>query len=255
MWLKRSDKNGNYRVKEAGQALRIAAIQSSFIPWRGYFDFLGSVDQFVFLDDVQYTARDWRNRNKIKTPKGAEWVTVPVIHDRREQRIDESRILQEGDWRKKIIGSWRCNYRAAKYYDTGLALLECVEDKSYSTISQLNISLIRRVCEYLNINTPMILSSELDLQGNKTKRLIDMLKKLNATAYLSGSSADIYLDKELFRRNNIRLEYKSYDYMPYFQLWGDFIGEVTVLDLIANCGAESRELIRSKTPNRIIINN
>jgi len=238
-----------------GKALRVAAIQSSFIPWRGYFDFIDSVDQFVFLDDVQYTVRDWRNRNKIKTPKGAEWVTVPVIHDRREQRIDESRILQEGDWRKKIIGSWSCNYRAAKYYDTGLALLECVEDRSYSTISQLNISLIRRVCEYLDINTPMILSSELDLQGSKTERLIDMLKKLNATTYLSGPSADAYLDKDLFWQNGIRLEYKSYDYAPYPQLWGDFIGEVTVLDMIANCGAESSKLIRSKTPDRVIVKN
>lgn len=234
--------------------MRVAAIQSSFIPWRGYFDFINSVDQFVFLDDVQYTVRDWRNRNKIKTPKGAEWVTVPVIHDRREQRVDESRILQEGDWRKKIIGSWSCNYRAARYYETGLTLLGNVEDNSCSTISQLNISLIRSVCECLDIKTPMILSSDLDLQGSKTERLIYMLKKLNATTYLSGPSADAYLDKEAFRKNNICLEYKSYDYAPYPQLWGDFIGEVTVLDLIANCGPESGELIRSKTPDRVIVN-
>ena len=207
---------------------------------------------FVFLDDVQYTARDWRNRNRIKTPKGSEWVTVPVIHDRREQRVDQSRILYENNWQKKIIGAWANNYRSAEHYKMGLGLIEGIAS-DFVTISQLNIRLIKGICDCLEINTPMILSSELDLQSSKTERLIDMLKKLNATTYLSGPSADAYLDKEAFRRNNIRLEYKSYDYEPYPQLWGDFIGEVTVLDLIANCGLESIKLIRSKAPDRIIV--
>ena len=232
--------------------MRVAAIQSSFIPWRGYFDFINSVDQFVFLDDVQYTARDWRNRNRIKTSKGSEWITVPVIHDSREQRIDQSRILYESNWQKKIIGAWASNYRSAHYYETGQILLREIEN-SHNTISQLNVKIIKRICEYLDIKTPMILSSELILQGNKTERLIDMLKKLNATTYLSGPSADAYLDKELFRKNNIRLEYKSYDYAPYPQLWGDFIGEVTVLDLIANCGSRSRDFLNSYSPDRLIV--
>ena len=121
------------------------------------------------------------------------------------------------------------------------------------TISQLNIKLIRRICDYLGISTPMILSTELELVGRKTNRLIDMLKKLNATAYLSGPNADAYLDKEAFRYNGIQLEYKSYDYVPYPQLWGDFVGEVTVLDLIANCGADAKYLIRSRIPDRIVV--
>jgi hypothetical protein len=232
--------------------MRIGAIQSSFIPWRGYFDFIKSVDKFIFLDDLQYTVRDWRNRNKLKTPKGAEWVTVPVFHDHQKQRINETRILNEGNWQKKIIGAWMSNYRSALYYETGLALLRHIEGRSYSTISQLNIDLIKRICEYLDIATPMILSSELNLQGSKTERLIEMMKKLNATNYLSGPNADAYLDKEAFRRNNICLEYKTYDYMPYPQLWGDFIGEVTVLDLIANCGPSAKYQIKSHSPDRVI---
>lgn len=134
--------------------------------------------------------------------------------------------------------------------------MEIVTDSYASkdlTISQLNIRLIRRISEFLQISTPMMLSSELAAEGGKTERLIDLLKKLNATSYLSGPSADTYLDKGAFRRNGIGLEYKSYDYEPYPQLWGPFEGAVTVLDLIANCGPHSVELIHSLTPNRVIV--
>ena len=232
---------------------KVGAIQSSFIPWRGYFDFIASVDRFVFLDDVQYTTRDWRNRNKIKTPKGVEWLSVPVLHKERSQLVVDTLIDYSTPWRKKHMGTWSANYRAAPYFDVLTEILSGLDSKVDSTISQLNIKLIRIICDYLKISTPMLLSSELKLKGSKTDRLIDLLKKLNANAYLSGPNADAYLDKEAFRRNGIQLEYKSYDYAPYPQLWGEFVGEVSVLDLIANCGPEARNLIRSSTPDRIVI--
>lgn len=242
------------RLKESKmKGLRVAAIQSSFIPWRGYFDFIANVDLFVFLDDVQYTVRDWRNRNKIKTQMGVEWLTVPVIHDHRSQLVTETRICYDVPWEKKHRGAWSANYRAAQYFYEVMQLVGNLEKTQDSTISEFNIRLTRRICEYLEIKTPMILSSELSLQGSKTERLIDLLRKLNATTYLSGPSADAYLDKHLFRQNGIRLEYKSYDYAPYPQLWGDFIGEVTVLDLIANCGPDAKNLIRTRTPDRVVI--
>jgi hypothetical protein len=235
--------------------VRVGVIQSSYIPWRGYFDFLASVDVFVFHDDIQYTKGDWRNRNKLKTPKGTEWITVPVPYRNVAQLICETPIDSSTPWQRKHRRFFESCYRQATYFDVASKLLAGIDEAEYSTISELNIYLIRRICEYLNISTPMILSSELNLQGSKTERLIHMLKKLNATIYLSGPSADAYLDKETFKQNNIRLEYKSYDYAPYPQLWGDFIGEVTVLDLIANCGPESKGLIHSKTPDRVIVKN
>ena len=121
------------------------------------------------------------------------------------------------------------------------------------TISELNIALTRRIALYLQIGTRTLLSSELQVSGTKTDRLIDLLKKLNATTYLSGPSADAYLDKAAFHKNGIRLEYKSYDYGTYPQLWGPFEGAVTVLDLIANCGPEAKSHIRSRTPDQVII--
>ena len=242
------------RLKESKMTeLRVAAIQSSFIPWRGYFDFIANVDMFVFYDDVQYSKNGWRNRNKIKTPKGAEWLTVPVVRRSLAQLISEIRIRDDCTWRKKHHSAWSANYCAAPYFDEVMELLGDLEKPQERTISELNIHLTRRICDYLEIKTPMILSSDLSLRGIKTERLIDLLKKLNATTYLSGPSADAYLDKDLFRQNGIRLEYKSYDYAPYPQLWGDFIGEVTVLDLIANCGPDAKNLIRTRTPDRVVI--
>lgn len=233
--------------------MRVAAIQSSFIPWRGYFDFIESVDIFVFYDDVQYSKGGWRNRNKVKTPRGVEWLTVPVLHEELAQLIVDTPVDHRTPWQKKHIGTWSANYRAAPYFNVIMGILSDFIDNKPVTISQLNIKLTRKICDYLNIYTPMMLSSELALRGSKTDRLIDLLKKLNATTYLSGPSADAYLDKEAFRRNGIQLEYKSYDYAPYSQLWGDFIGEVTVLDLIANCGPEARNHIRSRTPDMVVI--
>lgn len=233
--------------------MRVGAIQSSFIPWRGYFDFIASVDAFVFLDDVQYTARDWRNRNKIKTPRGVEWLTVPVVHGGRDLLVNEAKIDYSRNWIKKLLGTWTANYGRAEFYEIAFRLLNTIETARYETLSSMNIELTRRICEYLGIGTPLMCSSELALVGTKTDRLIDLLKKLHATTYLSGPSADAYLDKDAFRKNGIRLEYKSYDYAPYPQLWGPFESAVTVLDLIANCGPEAKNHIRSRVPDRILI--
>lgn len=233
--------------------MRVGAIQSSFIPWRGYFDFIASVDTFVFLDDVQYTVRDWRNRNKIKTPRGTEWLTVPVVHGGRRSLINETKIDYSRNWTRKILGAWTANYGRAEFYEVALGMLYTIEATQHETLSSVNTKLTQLVCEYLGIDTPLRSSLAFDLVGEKTDRLIDLLKKLHATTYLSGPSADAYLDKDAFRKNGIRLEYKSYDYAPYPQLWGPFEGAVTVLDLIANCGLDARRLIRSRMPDQVII--
>lgn len=233
--------------------MKVAAIQSSFIPWRGYFDFIASVDTFVFLDDVQYSKNGWRNRNRIKMPQGSRWITVPVKHRSLEQLIVDTEIDDRKAWRDSHMRLWYENYRKAPYYNDVLTILEDLVGNTLGTISELNIALIRKIAVYLQIGTRTILSSELQLSGTKTDRLIDLVKKLNATTYLSGPSADAYLDKEAFSRNGIRLEYKSYDYDPYPQLWGPFEGAVTVLDLIANCGPDAKSFIRSRTPDKVII--
>jgi hypothetical protein len=232
--------------------MKVGVIQSSFIPWRGYFDFIDSVDIFVFHDDIQYTKGDWRNRNKIKTEKGVQWITVPVSYKKVSQLICNTRLDYSAPWQDKILATWHTHYHKSPYYKESSDILSIIRNMNSPTISQLNVNLIRRICDYLDIKTPMILSSDLNITGTKTERLINILKKLNADTYLSGPTADSYLDKEFFVRNNIKLMYKSYKYYDYPQLWGDFAPQVTILDLIANCGPKSKQLIQSAANDVIV---
>lgn len=233
--------------------MRVGIIQSSFIPWRGYFDIIASVDLFIFLEDVQFSKGSWRNRNIIKSQDGTRWLTVPVRHRSLGQLIIETEIDDRKDWRANHLKQWHIHYASAAFFTDVLALLGEMGEGSDMTISQLNIRLISTICAYLGIHTPLIQSSELNIEGVKTDRLINMLRAVGGEAYLSGSSAGAYLEKHKFIEAGIRLEYKSYDYEPYPQLWGDFEGAVSVLDLIANCGQQSRNLIRSATPDLIVV--
>ena len=233
--------------------MKVGIIQSSFLPWRGYFDFITDVDLFILYDDIQYTKRDWRTRNKIKTAQGVRWLSVPVKYRCHNQLICETELDGTQNWRKDHINLWRAHYGKAAYLDVALQLLGNMGQGEDRTISQLNIRLIRGICSFLDIRTPMMLSSELNVKGEKTDRLIKLLQTVGGKTYLSGPSADSYLEKDKFREAGIGLEYKSYDYAPYPQLWGQFEGAVTVLDLIANCGPDAKNHIRSRTPDLVVV--
>jgi len=233
--------------------VRVGIIQSCYIPWRGYFDFIDDVDLFIFHDDLQYTKGDWRNRNKIKTPNGLVWLTVPVKYKKTSQLICETEVDYSHKWKAEQINRFKNCYIKSHFFKDALELWEKSLQYADQTISQLNIRLINRVCSYLVIDTRLVMSSDYAVTGSKTERLIQLLKKVGATVYLSGPTAKGYLDENLFRENGIRLEYKTYDYPPYPQLWGEFVGTVTVLDLIANCGPRSREFLKSLTPNIVSV--
>lgn len=232
---------------------KVAIIQSSYIPWRGYFDFIQDVDLFILFDDVQYTIRDWRNRNRIKTKSGLKWLSVPVFHTSRAQLIEDTEIDYSQSWQRSHRDQFRLNYIQTPFCNDALALFDSMLETKEKTISKLNVQAIKVISQYLNIQTPLLMSSDIGAVGARTDRLIDLLRKVNAKTYVSGPSADAYIDKALFRHHGIRLEYKSYDYQPYPQLWGEFEGSVTVLDLIANCGPESHKFIRSFSPNTVAV--
>ena len=231
--------------------MRVGVIQSAYIPWRGYFDFINSVDVFIFHDDIQYTKGDWRNRNLIKTEKGLEWLTVPVHYKTVSQKILDTDIDYTKKWFKKHLRRFEVAYAKAPYLDDALDILSVIESETFDNISSLNLSLIKRICRYLSIETTLKLSSEFNLSGTKTDRLIELLLELGASTYLSGPSADVYLDKSQFIKNKISLEYKKYNYEVYPQLWGDFNGQVSIMDLIANCGKSTRQFICSKHADEI----
>jgi len=229
--------------------MKVGIIQSNYIPWRGYFDFIDDVDLFIFLDDVQYTRRDWRTRNKVKTPNGLQWLIVPVQHDRRTQRICDTPIDYSQPWQRRHVNTIKINYHKAPYYHLHADEFFAIIEQRFGTISDLNISLIKWCMSKLSIDTPLRMSSEFSPVGSKTDRLIDILKKVKTNAYLSGPKAKDYLEPEKFIAAGIQLEYKSYQYRDYPQLWGAFEPAVTVLDLLFNCGEYSREYLKSLREN------
>jgi hypothetical protein len=233
---------------------RVAAIQSCYIPWRGYFDFIASVDVFVVYDDVQYSTGSWRNRNKVKTSSGPRWITVPV-HHHLGMPIDAVKIANPVKCWKRVHRQLLADtLGAAAYFKDAKGLWEDAVSHNDTYLSLLNVRLLRSICQYLGIRTQFLNARDFALEGGKTDRLICLLKKLSARRYLSGPAAKAYLDESEFRKNRIGLEYKTYDYDPYPQLWGNsFQPEVTILDLIANVGPSASNYIRSKTQDLVVV--
>lgn len=227
--------------------MRVGIIQSNYVPWRGYFDFISSSDLFIFHDDLQYTKGDWRNRNRIKSVSGPIWLTVPVRYNKTAQLICDTEIDYSTDWRRLHLNRLAENYRKAPFVDCAHDLLRSSLAPGDRTISELNIRLIRAICAFLEIGTPMHLSTEFTASGSKTEKVISLLRQVGAAIYLSGPAAKAYLDETRFAECGIGLEYKSYDYAPYPQLWGGFDGALSVLDLIANVGPSSREYLTSRS--------
>ncbi len=223
--------------------MRVACIQSSYIPWKGYFDIIHDVDVFVFLDDVQMTVRDWRSRNKIKTAKGTEWLTVPVAKVQRQQLIHETQIA-EGDWQQRHLKSLQHNYGRAPYFQDYRALLERLYCQPHTNLSEFNRLATSLICDLLRIKTRLICSMDLNPVGTKDDRLIDICQKLDARSYLSGPSARDYIVAEKFQAAGLKLAYKDYaGYPEHPQQYSPFSHEVTILDVLFNCGTQAPHYI------------
>lgn len=220
--------------------MKTAILQSNYIPWKGVFDMIRQVDTFVFFDDVDFTKRDWRTRNTIKTQNGNVWLAVPVSKRPRGTKINEMEISYGEDWRKKHLASIKHSYGKAKYFEEYSWILDRLyTGEEIKKLSEFNIQSIKLLCEVLGIKTSFVNSSDLDASGSKDDRLIDICKKVNATEYLSGPAAKDYIDPEKFKKAGITLKYIDYNYPQYDQLHGDFDHYVSVLDLVFTCGPDA----------------
>lgn len=222
---------------------KVGIIQSNFLPWRGYFDFIREVDLFIIHDDLQYTKGDWRNRNKIKTPRGLEWITVPVHYKHTSQLIEETRIDHSNPWNQRMLNRIEAAYRQAPYFEIYFPELSEILMQPAEMISDLNVQLIHWVCARLGIDTPIKFSHAYNPKGAKTERLIGILSQVGATTYLSGPAAQAYIEPELFEEAGIELEYKTYNYPEYEQLYPPFTPNVTILDLMFMVGEDSMRYI------------
>jgi len=224
---------------------KVAIVQSNYIPWKGYFDMLAAVDEFILYDDMQFTRRDWRNRNLMKTPQGLQWLTVPVqVKGKYTQSIRET-ALQGDEWAASHSKALSLNYARAANFGALRDLVEQIYGRHYETLSQLNRTFIEAICTYLGVDTKISNSWDYQLSEGKSERLADLCVQAKADVYVSGPAARDYLDERVFKDRGIDVEWFSYEgYPPYPQLWGDFQHGVTILDLIANCGPAAPRYMR-----------
>ena len=225
---------------------KVAILQSNYIPWKGYFDIINSVDEFIFYDEVQYTKNDWRNRNKIKTASGVQWITIPVKQEKLHQRINETRISQP-NWAEKHYRMFCTNYARASHFKSYKPLLE----ETYASIQtdllcEVNYIFIRLVADILGIRTVISKTTDYKLIEGRTERLLDLVQQAGGNEYVSGPAAKNYLDERLFAEAGIKVSWMDYqNYPEYEQLFPPFEHNVTILDLIFNEGINAKSYMKS----------
>ncbi len=225
----------------------VAIVQSNYIPWKGYFDLIATADEFVLYDDMQYTRRDWRNRNKVKSSAGSLWLTVPVeVKGKYSQPIKETRIADPG-WPENHWKTIQHNYARAPYFGQYRDVFEelflgCKEEY----LSRVNFRFLTGICRVLDIQTPITWSMDYVMIEGKTERLVDLCRQAGATEYISGPSARDYIDEAQFQAAGITLGWMDYsNYPEYPQIHPPFDPAVSVIDLILNTGPAARTYMKA----------
>lgn len=219
-------------------------LQPSYLPWLGYVAQMQRCDVFVVYDDVQYDKHSWRNRNRIKTPQGIQWLTVPVLCKGKDWPTNrEIKIDKATDWRKKHLFSIRQNYAKAPYFSHYIGAFEKLYSCHWDFLIDLNMAFLHTLCEMLGLEREIIFSSKLNVEGKTVERLIAICQHLGANVFYEGAAGRNYIDESLFIQAGIRLEYQDYQHKVYPQLHGEFIPYLSVIDLIFNCGPKSLEIL------------
>lgn len=220
--------------------------QPDFIPYIGFFDRLLKADTYVVLDNVQYVRgnRDhWTNRDKIKTQKGEKWITVSVKKEHREIKISEVTLAEESVWRNRCKNLLRENYFRAEYYNEIMPYVEKLFDYQCERLMDFNLNIISMINKLLGIDIEILLASDIEAQGHKDELLIDIMKKIGQTRYLSGLGAKDYCDEELYKKNGIEIIWQNFQHPVYPQQFGEFVPYLSVIDLLFNCGTEGAKRI------------
>ncbi|QLK25956.1 WbqC family protein [Natrinema zhouii] len=223
----------------------IAIHQPNYLPWIGYFHKIRRSDVFVFLDDVEYTSQSWINRNKIKTPDGWTWLTVPVRgSDGPIKAVDVA-----GDaWRDTHRKSLQQNYGKAACFDEFADLFEETYAQSWDSLCELNVHLTRAIADRIGLECQFVRSSELDVTATNAERIVRLCDELDADRYLSGEGARSYLDRARFEARDISLEYQSVSQPRYEQRFDGFVPELSIVDALMNVGSDgTNDLLDSMT--------
>ena len=229
--------------------------QSNYIPWRGFFDLIRSADEMILLDSVQYTRRDWRNRNMVKTANGPVWLTIPVhVKGRYAQSIDQT-VISDPSWAERHMRTIELAYgRAPAFADQAPRLFDSLRAAAKTrNLTEVNTGLLRDLCDVLGIETPILHCTEILARVamdhmDPSQRLLELCRARGATHYLSGPAAKDYLDPALFAAAGISVTWMDYTgYPDYPQLWGDFLPHMSIIDLLLNTGRDAIHFLERGT--------
>lgn len=229
----------------------LTAHQPVYLPWFGLFHKIAISDAFCYFDNVQYLVKDWNNRNKIKTANGEVWLTVPVLSKGyREKKIREIEINNSVDWQKKHWRSIHLNYKKAPFFEKYASFFEEVYKKEWQYLTDLNEYMLKWFLKTLDINVKYYKASELDFEGEKSDLILDMCKKLGADTYIFGKLGRDYAKEIDFDRGGVKIYFQDYQHPAYKQLWGNFIPQISIIDLLFNEGPNSLDIIMRNNINK-----
>jgi hypothetical protein len=226
-------------------SLKVAITQSNYIPWKGFFDSIKLVDVFVLYDDMQYTKRDWRNRNMIKSQNGTQWLSIPVeVKGKYFQKISETKISDPA-WGNQHWQTLKHTYGKLPGFALYKDIFEEIYHHDYTYLSEVNYAFIKVICSILNIKTEIRWSHEFELPEGKTERLVHITKALGGTDYFTGPAAKNYMDERLFEEENIQVHYYDYSgYPEYEQRFPPFTHGVSILDLLFTVGKDAKQFMK-----------
>jgi hypothetical protein len=217
------------------------------MPWIGYFHKMFCSDLFVLLDDVQFKKNEWQHRNRIWNPNGIQWLSVPNCY-KFPQKINQVEISNLENWQKKHLHAIENSYKKAIYFSDYIAELQAFYGQTWPTLNLANIDSVKLMARLLGIKTPIEISSEYSFAGTGTTRLVNICKHFGAAGYLAGAGGHDYMDMNLFESAEIKVTFQEFTCPVYPQFYAkttqDFIPNLSVLDLLLNCGSKSLEILK-----------
>ncbi|HZM00228.1 MAG TPA: WbqC family protein [Planctomycetota bacterium] len=225
--------------------------QPEHLPWLGFFDKLRQCDVFVLLDTVQFARRDFQNRNRIKSPDGALWLTVPVASKGSfDQAIEDVEIVNDRDWRRKCWSAMQHNYARAPFFGDHQPFFEELYQREWTRLVDLNLTLIRYLAGQLGLGARLVTASELGIRDRGgTSVALACARAVGADTYLSGAFGRDYLDATQFAEASIAVRFQDFQHPTYSQQFGEFLPRLSAIDLLFNCGPESRAVIERANPS------
>lgn len=222
----------------------IGILQPSYLPWLGYFEQIKRCDVFVIYDTVQYDKGGWRNRNRIKTPSGPLWLTVPVLLKKKNfPIIREVEINRSEAWAKRHLKTLAQYYSNAPHYAGAIGDLERILLSGHRFLLDLNLDITAWMSAQLDITTRIVLASDLVVEGDRESRIINIVKQLGGKTFYEGAAGRNYIDTEFFRQNGVEVVFQDYVHPVYPQLHGEFVSHLSAIDLLFNCGPQSAAIL------------